>query len=395
MNAERSRGCPVCASLDVEMFFHRDAVPVFCNVLYPTVAEARTAQRGTITLGSCNACSHIYNVAFDPKRVAYTGAYENSLHFSPHFQTYAEQLARSLIERYNVKDTTVLDIGCGKGEFLDLLCTLGNNRGIGFDASYVAEHITHLSPERLTFVRENFSEHAARIAAALVSCRHVLEHVSNPRALVAAIAATARNALNAVVYIEVPHALWTFERLGIWDVIYEHCAYFTPLSLRFLLEGCGLHVIRLYEAFDGQYLSAECTAQRSARDAEPEERTSASQWLPFLRAFSEKYKQNVETWRTRLAALHSEGKRVVVWGGGSKGVTFLNAVDVPHTVSCVVDVNPRKHGLFTAGTGHRVVSPQELVLHSPDVVIVMNRVYEQEIRTTLTSLGLAPALFFA
>lgn len=395
MNGEKRHDCPVCSSPDLEMFFQIDGVPVFCNVLYPTAEEARAAQRGTITLGSCNNCSHIYNFAFDPQRVAYTGAYENSLHFSPHFQTYAETLARSLIERYSMRNTTVLDIGCGKGEFLDLLCTIGNNKGIGFDASYRPEHITHRAPERLTFIRENFSDNAVHITAGLLSCRHVLEHVPTPRSFVATLAATARNDPNAVVYIEVPHALWTFERHGIWDVIYEHCSYFTPLSLQVLLEECGLHVLRLYEAFDGQYLSAECTARFSAREAEPVRRTSATEWIPSLRSFSDKYKQNVEVWRTRLAALHTERKRVVIWGGGSKGVTFLNAVDAIHAVCCVVDVNPRKHGLFTAGTGHRVVPAHDVLLHPPDVVIVMNRVYESEIRSALSSLEPAPTLLFA
>ena len=70
-------------------------------------------------------------------------------------------------------------------------------------------------------------------------------------------------------------------------------------------------------------------------------------------------------------------------------MTFLNVVPGAAAVHAVVDVNPRKHGRFIPGTGHEVVGPDALVADPPDVVLVMNSVYEDEIRSTLAGLGLA------
>jgi hypothetical protein len=54
----------------------------------------------------------------------------------------------------------------------------------------------------------------------------------------------------------------------------------------------------------------------------------------------------------------------------------------------VVDVNPRKQGTFIAGTGHPVVAPEALRAIQPDVVVVMNDIYRQEIGDMLAALGI-------
>jgi hypothetical protein len=67
----------------------------------------------------------------------------------------------------------------------------------------------------------------------------------------------------------------------------------------------------------------------------------------------------------------------------------------PSAVVGVVDLNPRKHGRFVPGTGHEVVSPDRLRDIRPDVVIVMNEVYKDEIRKDLRARGLTPELLVA
>jgi hypothetical protein len=57
-------------------------------------------------------------------------------------------------------------------------------------------------------------------------------------------------------------------------------------------------------------------------------------------------------------------------------------------VQQVVDVNPRKHGRYVPGTGQRVVAPDELSAAPPDLVVVMNPLYVDEVRSTLGRLGL-------
>ena len=61
-----------------------------------------------------------------------------------------------------------------------------------------------------------------------------------------------------------------------------------------------------------------------------------------------------------LRRLADEGKRVVIWGSGSKAVSFLTTLRVPDLIAAVVDINPHKHGKFLAGTGHEIVGPRAL-----------------------------------
>ena len=66
-------------------------------------------------------------MVFDKNLLNYSKAYENSLFCSNLYQEYTDTLVRRLIKRYNLRNKDVIDIGCGKGDFLFLLCILGNN----------------------------------------------------------------------------------------------------------------------------------------------------------------------------------------------------------------------------------------------------------------------------
>jgi hypothetical protein len=88
--------------------------------------------------------------------------------------------------------------------------------------------------------------------------------------------------------------------------------------------------------------------------------------------------------------LRSEGRKTVIWGGGSKGVGFLAALGLGEEIECAVDINPAKQGMFMPGTGHEIVAPDRLSALAPDLVIVLNPAYEAEIRRDLVSLGLEP-----
>ena len=121
--------CLLCGSQNIEIVVSLNQMPAHCNLLWPTAEDAKHAPRGEIQLGYCATCGYIFNLLFDPQKMEYTQAYENSLHFSPRFQKYAEALAAKLVERYNLYHKEIIEIGCGQGDFLKLICKLGDNRG--------------------------------------------------------------------------------------------------------------------------------------------------------------------------------------------------------------------------------------------------------------------------
>jgi hypothetical protein len=90
--------------------------------------------------------------------------------------------------------------------------------------------------------------------------------------------------------------------------------------------------------------------------------------------------------------MRQKGQRAVLWGGGSKGVTFLTTLGVQDEIEYVVDINPYKHGTYMAGGGQEIVAPDFLRAYNPDLVIIMNPIYREEIRQDISRMGLNPKL---
>jgi SAM-dependent methyltransferase len=361
--------CPVCAGLLAPVLEVTD-VPVFCNVLWPTREQALAAPVGDIRLAFCGRCGMLRNAAFDPELVRYSPGYENSLHFSPAFRRFAEQLARRLIERYDLHGKQVVDVGCGRGDFLALLCDGTGNRGVGYDPSYPGT----TNGGNPSFVRGFYAGEGADF----ICCRHVLEHVEAPRELLDSLAP------DATVYFELPDGGYMLRETAIWDLIYEHPNYFTAHALRRLFEDAGYGVLDLDSSFGGQYLYVE-----AVRGAGRAANGSAAEIAPLADAFGRAHDAKVAAWSTRLGELVGAGRSVAVWGAGSKGVTFLNTVAGGQRVRHVIDLNPRKHGRFVPGTGQQITAPESLAGGGVDLVLAMNRLYEDEIRRALDDLGVA------
>ena len=73
-------------------------------------------------------------------------------------------------------------------------------------------------------------------------------------------------------------------------------------------------------------------------------------------------------------------------------MAFLTTLKIQEEIEYAVDVNPHKHGTYMAGTGQKIIAPELLREYNPDVVIVMNPIYCNEIRQDLNKMGLTAEL---
>jgi hypothetical protein len=182
--------------------------------------------------------------------------------------------------------------------------------------------------------------------------------------------------------------------MGIWDLIYEHPSYFSPHSLAAAFQGAGFRVLEIDEQFGGQFLTIEA-APLAADSQDAFNVPDFARLAQDVAAFGENYRQKVQLWRERLEQFKAADQRVVVWGVGSKGVTFLNVLKNSSNIEVAIDLNPRKHGMFVAGSGQAIHPPEFLRDYRPEVVLIMNANYEPEIRATLAGMGLAPQIYLA
>jgi len=380
----------------MSILFELHDVPVHSVRLIHSRQEALDYPRSDIVLGHCGRCGFITNLAYDPGMEDYGAEYEATQAFSPTFGAFAQSLAERLVEKHDLHGKHILEIGCGQGEFLNLLCQLGENRGIGFDPAYVRGRtdIT-LSDEdmdsRAKFIADYYSERYEHIRADFVCCKMTLEHIDRPARFITTIRRSLDRNPNATVFFQVPDAERIMRDLGFWDIYYEHCSYFTRESLSGLFARCGFEVVALERDYDDQYLLLEAKAA-SLNEATRLPYGDSQDTHELVTYFAGNHVHRIEYWRHALRDLSQSGQRAAIWGAGSKGVAFLTTLSVTDEICCAVDINPNKHHTFMAGTGHEIVSPADLISYRPTVVIVMNPIYRHEIQERLASTGLRPRI---
>lgn len=377
--------CAACERTTLEAFYDAGAVPAHSCVLLPEAAEATEYPMGRVLLAVCRACGFVQNVAFNPSLIDYSQDCEESQAFSPEFTRFARSVAERLVAEHDLVGGTVLEVGCGKGDFLSLLTELGVARGVGIDPGY---RPGRQADPRLEFIVDFFDERYTHLTGDLVLTRHTLEHVPDVAAFTRHLRDSAAATPGTALFIEVPDVVRVLQEGAFWDIYHEHCSYFSLGSLGRMLRHVGLPASDLQAAFSDQYLLA--TARPDAEAVELAVEEPVDRVLDLAAAFAARVGAVVDHWRHVIGEAAAAGRRPVLWGGGSKAIAFVAALGLDDAISGVVDINPHKQGMFLAGSGLAVIAPDELRRIEPDLVVVMNPIYVDEITAMLGNLGLSP-----
>lgn len=351
-------------------------------------ATAIAVERSDLDIAACNHCRHIFNRAFEPERIAYTQHYENSIGFSARHRAHIQAIARSLVNRHNLCGKTVVEIGCGDGDFLREVCKVGSNRGIGLDPSRARESRKPVGMGTVEIINALFEDVRLRSVDA-IAAQHVLEHLPQPVETLRRARQNLRS--GGLGYFEVPNARSIFHGLNVWDLIYEHVSYFSPGSLDRALTEAGFSTLRIEATFGDQYLDAEaCTRPRDnfhrggsfpRDDAE-------------LDGFPERFAYIVGYWQRCLSDWRKHRQKTVLWGAGAKAVSMLSALGISAGagIDYIVDISPRKVGRYLPGTGQLIVPPDFLRDYRPNLIVIMNPEYRSEIETQVHDLRISPAI---
>lgn len=385
--------CPGCQSGHMEIFHEVASAPGNSCILLASEQEALAYPQGRIQLGFCADCGFISNIAFDPGLTEYSGRYEETQGYSPTFNTFHRGLAERLIERFDLRGKDIIEIGCGKGEFLQLLCEIGNNRGIGFDPGVQLDRIEGPATGRMRFIADFYSEKYANYQADFLVCKMTLEHIHNTGEFIATVRRAIGERTDTAVFFQVPEATRILQDCAFEDIYYEHCSYFSPGSLARLFRANGFEVLSLSREYNGQYLTLEARASDNAMRQEPLPQEADTDHLAALvRSFPKRVQHEYRQWASLLADAAKEGRKAVIWGAASKAVALLATVPEAELLRYGVDINPHKHGYFLPGTGLPVVGPEFLAEYRPDLVVIMNPIYREEIRQELGRMGLTPKI---
>lgn len=325
-------------------------LPVFQNKMFADRAGSLACPKGDMRLVQDMETGLIFNADFDASLLEYDADYQNEQACSNVFQRHLEDV-RVIIQRY-FYGKSLIEVGCGKGFFLEYLHEAGYDI-TGIDPAYEGSN-----PR----VIKACFEASLGVSADGIVLRHVLEHMSDPFAFLSAIAQA--NGGQGQIYIEVPCFDWICEHRAWFDIFYEHVNYFRLADFHRMFGT----VHESGHVFGGQYLYIVADL--------------ATLHKPVLAlqdqcVFPDDFLDGIK----RVAAL-VKGHRNAIWGGASKGVIFaLYMQRAGVDVELVIDINPAKQNKYMAGSGLRISSPSDgmKLLQDGDDIVVMNSNYLQEI----------------
>ena len=382
--------CPACSGRNLSEIYRLDAIPVQSCILLATAEEARSIAQHPLVLMFCDDCGFIFNSVFDLSLVDYASTTEESQHFSAEFTRFARKLAAEVASLYDLKGKHTLEIGCGKGEFLQELAEQTGMIGLGVDPGFIPERLPGAQGHEIAFQREYFDPRNIEQTPDFIVCRHTLEHIPEVGQFMRDIAQVIAGRPDTGIFFETPDVQRVLAEGAFWDIYFEHCSYFTTGSHARLFRRTGFGVTRLYLAYDDQYIIQYATPETECPALPLEDDLQAVRSLAA--AFPKKVAETRRHWIDFVRARHAAGKRVAIWGGGSKCVSFLTTNDLGAEVAQVIDINPFKQGKYLPGTGHLVIGPDSLKEVPPDTVIAMNPIYLPEIAAQLSDMGLNPEL---
>ena len=289
---------------------------------------------------------------------------------------------------YDIRGKRVIEIGCGKGEWLELLCEAGQNYGVGIDPGCHPGRLKNEGdgPGQVKLIQDLYSEKYAHIPADVVACRHTLEHIQPTREFMQMVRRVIGDRPDTLVFLEVPDMTRVLRERAFWDVYYEHCTYLTAGSLARLFRSTGFEVVELVRDFGDQYIWITARPSTGASSSLLPIENDLEETTADVAFFRDRCPQDIGAIRDRIRDLATAGKKPVLWGAGSKAVGLLTTTGISSEVECLVDINPHKAGKFLPGTGHQIVSPDRLIEFEPRAVIAMNALYVEEIRQRLVML---------
>jgi len=330
-----------------QLLYEVAQLPTLQNRVYGSKLEARTCLKGDVRLIEDPRTGLVYNETFRPELMLYDAGYNNEQAISPYFQAHLRTMSKIVGQHLGRKG--IVEIGCGKGYFLEMLTADGFDV-IGFDPTYDG----HNPRVRKEYFK---SIHGSRCDGFVL--RHVLEHIQNPVEFLFTLKEENDNA--GKIYIEVPCFDWICLHGAWFDIFYEHVNYFR-LSDFYRMFGT-LEVAE--RSFGGQYLSIVADLRRLRR---PE--IDAADRVNFPDNFA--------------ASLRPHGTGpTAIWGARSKGVIFALLMErLGVEFNFVIDINFAKQGRYLPGTGLRISSPTEALkqLEEHMIIYVMNSNYLSEIK---------------
>jgi len=343
-------------------------LPLIPNVLHDT--PTAITDYGVMNLRLNKKIGLIENASFISSSIAYTENYDNNQAYSDVFTKHL-YIVLALLKSIFPQDAVLVEVGCGKGDFVELIETDKYFSITGFDTTYTGFNKN---------IKKKYLDENDSLTCDVLILRHILEHVSKPHKFLAMLQ---KISPNATIYIEVPNYDWIIERGAFYDITYEHVNYFSSNALQSLFNG---KIIKHGFLFENQYQYIIANLSSLSEQYEFHYNNQKQfRYLNFTSIFP-----NIKKTIEKIEALIQNNNRLYIWGAGTKGCLFLfqcyNMKKLIDKVGFAIDINPNKIGKYLQGSLVSVRHKNEFfkVVKPNDVLLICNPIYQEEIISDLS-----------
>ncbi len=292
-----------------------------------------------------------------------------------------------LISTYHLEGKKFIEVGCGSGEFLQILEKFPVH-------AYGIEHKPGLVKKAQgndLSVWEFFPETKdARFPGApydVFLSFNFLEHLPDPSTMLQAI----YNNLNAdgIGLITVPALEYIAARGIYYELIHDHLAYYSSKSLRRLMELNGFEVLE-EKIINRDTLSV--TVRKMPDFIFSDEvsfisgkATDDSADASLAASLVEGYGKVTDEIEALIVLLRSSGKRLALWGAGHQGFTLASTTALGTFASYIIDSATFKQGRYAPASHLKIVPPIYYNQDPTDAILIVAPGYTDEIAQLIRS----------
>lgn len=374
-----------------------------CPLCSCTKTEDIWLHETDVTNGICTRCGHVYLTRRYSEKIigesylGYRQRYPDE--FLRDETNPISQLAEKRIgflKRHIPASSvrSVLEIGCGYGHFLHLMCDVPIK--VGVEPSHEQVSFAR-SVFGLKHIIEGMFDKSLHISGSrpasgfeAVCAFHVLEHIVNPVDFIERMRVQLRP--GGYLFLALPN-LFTLssDLIELYFICRNwHVHSFSPVTLTQLLEMNGFRVLAIEEETPTAMLRSSfmIAAQRSesSKPLEYSAQTIKENRLAAER-FHEALDRLLQNIRGAFAQWISQGKRSAIYGGGihTQALLELASIDAA-SINLIIDDDPAKSGSSLSGIA--VMPFDKALMRGLDVIVVSSLASEHIILERLSSGGL-------
>lgn len=338
--------CRLCFAEDQKCFVDFGMVPFARELVASPGAKSDFC---SLTLHQCKRCGFIQSNDFMSPETLYPKYYSSwSSSWQPQPQIEKEITA---LKEFVSFDDAMLEAGCNDGNFLRVLRTAGfvhaqgiepdidamncgNKKGLlihqGFFDRYTARQLVHAQGKFKCFIARNIFEHVPDMHGFLEAMQSILVR-------------------DGIVLLEVPDITLCVQKGDCSFVWEEHVNYFTEETIEKILNAHFFAVCKKMTFDYGGGTIAVVAKYTPEMGVAPDRKPDMDDFAFRVTNFGKQL-------RERLFLMKQAGYPILVYGASNRSGVVINCLGLGDLIDAIMEDQPEKQGLYTAGTFIPVVS---------------------------------------